>query len=49
MVQDFYFSFGLPEILIGLAVLGVVLFVGLAGEVALDRVVGLIVSAGSLF
>jgi prepilin-type N-terminal cleavage/methylation domain-containing protein len=28
-VQDFYFSFGLPEILIGLAVLGVVLFVGL--------------------
>jgi hypothetical protein len=28
MVQEFYFSFGLPEIFIGLAVLGVVLFVG---------------------
>jgi hypothetical protein len=28
MVQDFYFSFGLPEIFIGLAVLAVLVFGG---------------------
>ena len=27
-VEDFYFAFGLPEILIGLAVLGIILFAG---------------------
>jgi hypothetical protein len=29
MVEDFYFSFGLPEILIGVAVLAILVFGGL--------------------